>query len=78
MKFAGAAMKIRVPADVAVDAEVDLCRTDDGDHFIQGRLNISLPGMEREIAQELIEAAHQRCTYSKATRGNIDVEIKLV
>jgi len=41
-------------------------------------LNISLPGLEREIAQALANAGHQTCPYSKATRGNIDVEINLV
>jgi lipoyl-dependent peroxiredoxin len=39
---------------------------------------VSLPGVERELAQALVDEAHQTCPYSKATRGNIDVEIKLV
>jgi organic hydroperoxide reductase OsmC/OhrA len=42
------------------------------------RLNISLPGIEREVAQSLVDEADQLCPYSKATRGNIDVEINLV
>jgi len=70
-------MKIALPAAMAIDAEVDLCLTD-GAYFIQARLNISLPGLERDVAQALVDAAHQTCPYSKATRGNINVVINLV
>jgi organic hydroperoxide reductase OsmC/OhrA len=42
------------------------------------RLNLSLPGVERQAAQALVEEADQTCPYSKATRGNIDVAINLV
>jgi len=77
MGLAARTMKITLPAGLAIDAEVDLCRTD-GDFFLQARLNISLPGLERDVAQALADAAHQTCPYSKAIRGNIDVEINLV
>jgi osmotically inducible protein OsmC len=70
-------MKINLPADTAIDIEVDLCRTG-GAYFLQARLDVSLPGLEREVAQALVDAAHQTCPYSKATRGNIDVAINLV
>ncbi|MEF0943844.1 organic hydroperoxide resistance protein [Rhizobium sp. BR 362] len=70
-------MKIAVPADAAIDAEVDLCLVD-GAYFLQARLNVSLPGLERDVARALAEAAHQTCPYSKATRGNIDVVINVV
>ena len=70
-------MKVTLPASLAIDAEVDLCRSDGG-YFLQARLNISLPGLEREVAQAVVDAAHQTCPYSKATRGNIDVAINLV
>ena len=76
MGIAARKMKIGLPADMAIDAEVDLCLTD-GAFFLQARLNISLPGLEREVAQALAEAAHQTCPYSKAIRGNVDVEINL-
>jgi Ohr subfamily peroxiredoxin len=70
-------MKIALPADVAVDAEVDLGTS--GDQFLlRARLNVSLPGLERDVARAVIEAAHQVCPYSKATRSNIDVTINLV
>ncbi len=70
-------MKIALPADRAIDAEVDLGTTGGG-YFLQVRLNVSLPGLEREVARALVDAAHQTCPYSKATRGNIDVVINLV
>jgi Ohr subfamily peroxiredoxin len=69
--------KITLPADVAIDAEVDL-NLADGGYFLAARLNVSLPGVERAIAQALADEAHQICPYSKATRGNIDVTINLV
>jgi lipoyl-dependent peroxiredoxin len=77
MGHAARARKITLPAGTAVDAEVDLCNTD-GAYFLQARLNVSLPGLEREVARALADAAHQTCPYSKATRGNIDVTINLV
>ncbi|WP_332854993.1 organic hydroperoxide resistance protein [Duganella sp. S19_KUP01_CR8] len=67
---------LALPADVAVDAEVDL-GTADGGFLLQARLNVSLPGLPRDAAQGLIEAAHQICPYSKMSRGNIDVAISL-
>jgi osmotically inducible protein OsmC len=70
-------MEVTLPADLAVDAEVDL-GTAGGGYFLQARLNVSLPGLDREVAQALVDAAHQTCPYSKATRGNIDVAINLV
>ncbi|MFI8479112.1 organic hydroperoxide resistance protein [Pseudomonas sp. NPDC078700] len=69
--------KITLPAEVAIDAEVDLC-AQEGAYFLQARLNISLPGIERELAQRLIETAHSTCPYSKAVSGNIDVVLNLV
>lgn len=77
MGLAARKMKITLPADAAIDAEVDLSTTG-GAYFLQARLNVSLPGLEREVAQALVDAAHQTCPYSKATRGNIDVAINLV
>src|SRR5258707_10286958 len=68
---------ITLPADVAIDAEVDLHMADSG-YFLSARLNVSLPGVDRNTAQTLVDEAHEICPYSKATRGNIDVAIKLV
>jgi lipoyl-dependent peroxiredoxin len=77
MGVAAARMTILIPADAAIDAEVDLCGAG-GEFFLRARLNVSLPGMAREVAQAVVDAAHQRCPYSKATRGNIDVTITVV
>jgi lipoyl-dependent peroxiredoxin len=67
MRLAAGKIKVTFPADAAVDAEVDLGKTG-GDYFLQARLNVSLPGLERDVAQALVDAAHQTCPYSKATR----------
>jgi osmotically inducible protein OsmC len=77
MGLAARKMKVTLPVDTAIDAEVDLCLTD-GAYFLQARLNVRVPGVEREVAQALVDAAHQTCPYSKAIRGNIDVVITLV
>jgi len=78
MKLAGQALKIRVPQDVAVDASVSLGKVDnDTAYALAAVLTVSLPGLEPEQAQQLVDRAHQTCPYSRATRGNIDVEIKL-
>src|ERR1700758_323980 len=71
-------MKVQLPADAAVDAEIDLCNSGDG-YFLRARLNVSLPGLEREVAQAVVNATHgATCAYSNATRGNIDVTLNLV
>jgi lipoyl-dependent peroxiredoxin len=74
--IAGQKRSISVP-EIAIDAEVDL-HLADGEYFISASFNISLPGLERDVAQSLIHDAEQLCTYSKATRGNIDVVFNLV
>lgn len=77
MGLAAAQIKIKLPADLAVDAEVDLCNAD-GSYFLQARLSVSLPGIAAETARAIVDAAHQTCPYSKLTRGNINVEINLI
>lgn len=76
MRHNASSLKIGLPADLAVDAEVDL-GTGDGGFYLQARLNVSLPGLTTEQAKTVVEAAHQTCPYSKATRGNINVEINV-
>jgi Ohr subfamily peroxiredoxin len=76
MRVAAGRKKVKLPADAAVDAEIDLSNAD-GAYSLQARLNVSLPGLQRDVAQELVDAAHQICPYSKATRDNIDVTINL-
>ena len=77
MEVAARARSITLPADRMVDAEVDLF-LDDGAYALQARLDVSLPGMDLAAAQALVAAGHEICPYSRATRGNIDVTVRLV
>jgi Ohr subfamily peroxiredoxin len=77
MVIAARKRKIALPADLAIDAEVDLCTNDDG-YFLQARFNVSLPGLDHQVAQSLVDAGEQLCPYSKAIRGNVDVVFALV
>lgn len=76
MKAVAARQKLTLPPDVAIHAEVDLGPV--GQAFgIAVRLQVHLPGMDKEQAQQLIDTAHQVCPYSNATRGNIPVTLTL-
>ena len=75
--FAASKLNVKLPPDLAVNAEVDLGTVESG-YALQARLNVSLPGLDREVAQTLVATAHQTCPYSKATRGNIDVAIRVI
>ena len=70
-------MRVALPPEFAIDAEVDLL-LNEGEYSLQARLNVNLPGLDRDVAQALVDAAHQTCPYSKATRGNINAAINLV
>lgn len=76
MKAVAARQKVSLPQDTAIDAEVDLGPVAQA-FGIAVRLNVSLPGMDAGQARQLLDAAHQVCPYSNATRGNIDVQINL-
>ncbi|CAG1019630.1 Organic hydroperoxide resistance protein OhrB [Burkholderiaceae bacterium] len=77
LKAVGAKMKIAIPAETSIAAEVGIGPIPAG-FGIQATLNISLPGIERDTAEKLVNAAHQVCPYSNATRGNIDVTLNIV
>jgi len=77
IKLMAGKMKVTLPADADVDAEVNLGPAGGG-YALAARLNVSLPGGERDVADRLLEAAHKVCPYSRATHGNIDVETNLV
>ena len=77
IELAAMRRKVQLPAGLSVDAEIDLNQAD-GAFFLQARLNVSVPGVEREQAQALIEMAHTICPYSKAVHGNIEVTTTLV
>jgi Ohr subfamily peroxiredoxin len=76
MKAVAGMKKVTLPDDLSIDASVDLGKIPSG-YGIAVRLDISLPGMDRAAAQALVDAAHQVCPYSNATRGNIDVTLTL-
>ena len=69
--------KIALPGDPAIDAEVDL-RLGEGGYALSARFNVSLPGVERSLAQSLVAEAHRICPCSKAMRANVDVAIEVV
>jgi Ohr subfamily peroxiredoxin len=69
---------VTLPADTSVAAEVDLGNDAEQGFFLQARLNISLPGVDRAVAQSIADRAHQICPYSKATRGNIQAVIVVI
>ena len=77
IKAVAAKQKIAVPNDVSITSDVGIGPIPQG-FGIQVAMRISLPGMERAAAQALVDAAHQVCPYSNATRGNIDVSLTLV
>jgi osmotically inducible protein OsmC len=68
---------IALPAELAIDAEVDLC-LDRAEFFLKARLNVSIPGLDKETGWQLIHAAEKICPYSKAIKGNVDVEFSLI
>ncbi len=77
MGLAAQAIGVRLPAEAVVDAEVDLNK-DVGGYFLSARLRVSLPGLPRDTAYELMKRAHDTCPYSKMTRGNVAVGLELV
>lgn len=70
-------LKVAFPANHSVDTEIDLILGEDG-YSLKARLNISLPGLDRETAQKMIESAQQTCPYSKALHGNIKIDYNLI
>jgi lipoyl-dependent peroxiredoxin len=77
IELAAAQKKIKLPAHPAVDTEIELNR-DGSSFFLRARLNVSVPGVDREVAQALAEAAHGICPYSKAIHGNIEVSTNVL
>ena len=77
MDTAARTRHVPLPDETAIDAEVDLCIYK-GAYFLQARLNISIPGLDKELAMGLIDEAHRTCPYSKAIEGNVKVEYNLV
>ncbi|WP_321488218.1 organic hydroperoxide resistance protein [uncultured Hyphomonas sp.] len=68
---------LKVPADAKVTSTVGIGPRSEGGFGLTVALEVSLPGLERELAEELVHKAHEVCPYSNATRNNIDVELKV-
>ena len=77
LKVAGQQLKMKLPENVAVTARVGIGPRSAGGFGITTDLTVSLPGLERDDAQKLVDAAHQICPYSNAMRGNVDVGLTL-
>ena len=77
IEYAASLKHIKLPAGVAVDAEIDL-NLEEGSYFLSARLNVSVPGIDPAVATELLHEAHNICPYSKATHGNVDVVTTLI
>lgn len=77
MEIAARKRQIVLPSKCAIDAEIDLV-LGEGAYALRARLGVSLPGLDRGVARDLIDEAHQTCPYSKAVRGNIDVTVDLI
>lgn len=77
LKVAGGQLKIKVPQDVSVTATVGIGSRAAGGFGITADLEVSLPGLDRAEAEKLVEAAHQICPYSNATRNNVDVGLTI-
>jgi osmotically inducible protein OsmC len=77
--IAGVARRQKVDAgEVSIESAISLLPTGDGGFKLAASLNVSIPSVsDREVAAELIRAAHEVCPYSNATRGNVDVELLL-
>ncbi len=77
LKVAGQQLKVKVPDDVAVTAKVGIGPRSEGGFGITADLRVALPGVARDVAQQLVDTAHQICPYSNSTRGNVDVGLTL-
>jgi lipoyl-dependent peroxiredoxin len=75
--LAAAQKKVKLPQTPTVDATIDL-QMESGAFFLRATLDVTIPGLDIELARELVHIAHEICPYSKATRGNIEVEVNVL
>lgn len=76
LKFVAGQQKQQLPSDTSITGQVGIGQIPGG-FGLEVQLNVSLPGLDQAVAEQLTEAAHQVCPYSNATRGNIDVRLKV-
>ena len=77
IKHVAGQKKVALPAEVSIDADVGIGAIPTG-FGIKVAMRIHLPGVERAVAEDIVQSAHIVCPYSNATRGNIDVDLKVV
>ncbi len=77
MQAVAKAHQVKLPEETAIDAEVDLVYTD-GEYTLQARLNVSVPGVEREVAQAIVDGARKTCPYSTALHANVPTQYNLL
>ncbi len=77
LKVAGLQLKKPIPADTKVTATIGIGPRSEGGYGITADLLVDLPGLDRAEAQQLVDAAHQICPYSNATRNNVNVGLSL-
>jgi osmotically inducible protein OsmC len=78
LKYAAHELKLQMPPGASVTANVGIGMRGEGGFGLDVELAVALPGVESRAAQRLVEAAHQTCPYSNATRGNIDVRLSVI
>ncbi len=76
LKFVASKEKVKIPAEASIEGTVGIGEIPNG-FGIEVQLDISLPGVERSVAEDLVKKAHAVCPYSNATRGNIDVTLNI-
>lgn len=77
LELAASQKKVALPASPEADTTIDLLMKDGG-FVLRARLDIQVPGIDQDLARELVDTAHKICPYSKAVEGNIDIELNLV
>lgn len=78
LRFVAGKEKVTIPADATVTADVGIGPRDDGTGFgLDVALTVSVPGVDRAVAEDLVRKAHVVCPYSHATKGNIDVRLEV-
>ena len=75
MGIAAAGLKVRLAPETSVDAEVTLGKIASGDYQLAVKLNVDMPGLDEDTKRQIVEIAHRTCPYSRATRGDIEVEL---
>ncbi len=77
LELAASQKKVALPASPEADTTIELLNRGGIDFVLRARLDISVPGVDRDVARELVDLAHKICPYSKAVEGNIDIELNL-